>query len=51
MRIMALLGGIVDDPLHVNREKIGLSKVFTEIVGSRSTGRSVKILVGAGDNL
>ena len=49
MKIMALLDGIVDDPLHFNREKIGIPKVFMEIVGFRST--SVKTFVGAGENL
>jgi len=31
MRIMALLGDILGDSLHTNREKIEISQVFMEI--------------------
>ena len=33
MRIMALLGDRVGDPLHTNREKIEISQVFIKILG------------------
>jgi len=33
MRIIALLGDRVGDPLHTNREKIEISQVFIEILG------------------
>jgi len=33
MRIMALLGDRVGDPLHTNREKIEISQVLIEILG------------------
>ena len=50
MRIMALLGGRVDDPLHINREKIEISQVFIEILGFKGSlkfGRS-REMSGAG---
>ena len=33
MRIMALVGDRIGDPLHTNREKIEISQVFIEILG------------------
>ena len=33
MRIIALLGDRVGDPLHTNREKIEISQVLIEILG------------------
>ena len=33
MRIMALLGDRVGDPLQTNRERIEISQVFIEILG------------------
>jgi len=33
MRIVALLGGRVGGPLHINREKTEISQVFMEILG------------------
>ena len=33
IRIMALLGGGVGDPLHINREKIEISQVLIEMLG------------------
>ena len=33
MRIMALLGDRVSDPLHTNREIIEISQLFIEILG------------------
>jgi len=33
MRIMALLSGRMDDPLHINREKIRVSQVLIDILG------------------
>ena len=39
MRIMALLGDRVGDPLHVDRGKIEISQVFMEVLG-------FKVLVG-----
>ena len=40
MRIMALLGGRVCDPLHINREKIEISQVFIEILGFKGRSKS-----------
>ena len=45
MRILALLGGRVDGPLHINREKIEISQAFIEILGFKGRlkfGRSRK---------
>lgn len=46
MRIMALLSDRVGDPLHINREKMGISHVFIETRGLEA--RYDKILVGRG---
>ena len=40
MRIMALLGGRVCDPLHINREKIEISQVFIETLGFKGRSKS-----------
>ena len=35
MRIVALLGGRVGGPIHINREKTEISQVFMEILGCK----------------
>jgi len=35
-RNMAFLGDRVDDPLHIDRESIGISQVFMGMLGFRS---------------
>ena len=36
---LALLGDGVDDPLHINRERIGISQVFMEVLGFGSRSK------------
>jgi len=38
---MALLGGRVGGPLHINREKIEISQVFIEILGFKGGSKFV----------
>ena len=47
MRIMALLGDRVGDPLHTNREKIEISQVFIKILGFKV----LPILLGSRGNV
>ena len=47
MRIMALLGDRVGDPLHTNREKIEISQVFIKILGFKE----LLILLGLRGNV